>query len=1064
MIEKQKKSYLCKLPLGAVIRCVVLIAALVACLPQVSAQSNLDIRGTVNSVSDGLPLIGVNVLQKGTTNGTITDIEGHFRLNVPAGSEIEISYIGYINQSVRVTAGKTEYIINLIEDSKTLEEVVVIGYGVQKKSVVTAAISQVSGDELAKSVPTTFQNALKGKVSGVQIVSESGAPGANAKVRIRGIGTINNSDPLYLVDGMPVETINNINPSDIESVEVLKDAASAAIYGTRGANGVVLITTKKGSVSKPQLTYEVSYGWQNPTKKLDYMNAIEYQMMVNEMNMNHGKSPVYPNYNPNDPSTHPKAYTNWQDELLSENAMVYNHKLSLSGGNDRNLYFVSLGYVNQKGIVASEKSYYERYNARFNNTYTVIEDKSRFWLPKVTLETNINYSHTEKMGIGNNSDVSGVLTSMALTPPNEAIYQDDPTELAKYAQLYPNYVKDDNGRAYNIINMRELGNPMAVRQVSNNTLDKANDFAGNLGLNIGILPGLNFRTNFGFSWAFWSKRGYTPSYYVSTNNVNTTSSILHQKSERFTWQIENVLSYEKQLGKHNFSVLLGQSALSREKSGLYGDDYDLPRYGLDYAWLSSGAAERSQERVRDDIEEHKLASFFGRISYNYDERYMLSLVLRRDGSSNFGPENKYANFPSVSAGWNLTQESFMESRPEWLNLIKLRASWGRNGNESISPFQYTSTLTMGNNNVALGKGKNDQIYVGIVPSRFVNPAIKWETSEQTDIGVDFRFLDNSLSLSVDYFDKKTKDMILWLQIPKYLGYWGMNANSGTMSNKGFEFDANYRFKVGAVNLSVNGNASYVENIVTDRGPGFSSIAQLGAGLANPDVAIVESGMPYGYFRGYTHDGIFQNWDEVNAHVGPSGKLLQPNAQPGDVRFKNLYEDDLIDDKDLSMIGNPNPDWVYGFTLSGDWKNFDFSVFFQGVVGNQIFNYDRRPNVPYANWHRKWLGRWTGEGTSNWWPRVVEDDAANMNTSRVSNLYIEDGDYLRLKVLQLGYTLPANLTRKALVNNLRFYVQCDNLLTFSKYKGYDPEVGARSGMDSGTYPQARVFTVGASVNF
>ena len=1061
----EKHEVLSFKPFLWLVRTAVIMLVLASNCLTATAQTETRVHGTVKSATDGLPLIGVNVVEKGTSNGTITDINGSYTLTVPGNSELVFTYIGFANQEVKVISGKNTYDITLTEDSKALEEVVVIGYGVQKKSVVTAAISQVSGDELAKGSPTNFQNALKGKVSGVQIMSESGAPGAGSTVRIRGVGTINNSNPLYLVDGMPVDDINNINPSDIESVEVLKDAASAAIYGTRGANGVVLVTTKKGSVQKPVLTYEVSYGWQSSTKKLDYMNAAQYQMMVNEMNKNEGKELKFPNFDINNPSTYPTTETDWQDELLNNHALVYNHKVSLSGGTDRGIYYASFGYLNQNGVVASENSYYKRYNARFNNTYTLMEDKNRFWLPKVTFGSNISYSHTESMGIGNNSDVSGVLTSMALTPPNEPIYQTDPEQLKIYDQLYAGYVKDADGRAYNIINyMREMGNPLAVRDVSNNTLNTANNFNANLNLEATLLPGLKFRTNVGLAWAFWGSRGYTPEYYITTNNRNETSSVFHKKNESYKWQVENVLSYEKTIGKHAFSVLVGQSALSEESTGLTGEDYNLLRLGMEYAYLNSAAAERSLERTDDYINQHRLSSFFARATYNYAEKYMLSLVFRRDGSSNFGPNNKYASVPSISAGWNMTEEKFMKNRPGWLNLIKLRASWGRNGNESIGAFQYTSLLNMGSNNLALGKGSKDQIYVGIVSAGYANPSIQWETSEQTDLGIDLRLLNNSLSFSVDYFDKRTKDMILWLQTPKYLGYWGMNANSGTMSNKGVEMDATYRFKAGGVNFSVNGNASYVKNEVTDRGPGFSSIATLGAGMANPNVAIVESGMPYGYFRGYVHDGIFQNWDEVNAHVGPSGKPLQPNAKPGDIRFKNLCNDDLLDDKDLTMIGNPNPDWVYGFSLNIDWKNIDFSVFFQGVAGNQIFNYDRRANVPYANWHRKWLDRWHGEGTSNWWPRVVEDDGANQNTSRVSNLYVEDGDYLRLKVLQLGYTFPSLLTKKALISNLRIYIQCDNLLTFSKYRGYDPEVGSRSGLDSGSYPQARVFTLGASVSF
>ena len=1023
------------------------------------------ITGTIIDGETKEPIIGASVWLKNSSSGTVTNLDGHYSLTIEGiGGVLEFSYIGMKKQEIAIS-NKNVIDVILNPDTKKLDEVVVVGYGQQKKESVVVSMSSIKPKDIV--VPSrSLNNSLAGQVAGLIAVQRSGEPGYdNAEFWIRGVSTFaGGTSPLVLVDGVP-RSMSDIEPDEIETFSVLKDAAATAIYGAEGANGVVLVTTKKGSVQKPVLTYEVSYGWQSSTKKLDYMNAAQYQMMVNEMNKNEGKELKFPNFDINNPSTYPTTETDWQDELLNNHALVYNHKVSLSGCTDRGIYYASFGYLNQNGVVASENSYYKRYNARFNNTYTVMEDKNRFWLPKVTFGSNISYSHTESMGIGNNSDVSGVLTSMALTPPNEPIYQTDPEQLKIYDQLYAGYVKDADGRAYNIINyMREMGNPLAVRDVSNNTLNTANNFNANLNLEATLLPGLKFRTNVGLAWAFWGSRGYTPEYYITTNNRNETSSVFHKKNESYKWQVENVLSYEKTIGKHAFSVLVGQSALSEESTGLTGEDYNLLRLGMEYAYLNSAAAERSLERTDDYINQHRLSSFFARATYNYAEKYMLSLVFRRDGSSNFGPNNKYASFPSISAGWNMTEEKFMKNRPGWLNLIKLRASWGRNGNESIGAFQYTSLLNMGSNNLALGKGSKDQIYVGIVSAGYANPSIQWETSEQTDLGIDLRLLNNSLSFSVDYFDKRTKDMILWLQTPKYLGYWGMNANSGTMSNKGVEMDATYRFKAGGVNFSVNGNASYVKNEVTDRGPGFSSIATLGAGMANPNVAIVDSGMPYGYFRGYVHDGIFQNWDEVNAHVGPSGKPLQPNAKPGDIRFKNLCNDDLLDDKDLTMIGNPNPDWVYGFSLNIDWKNIDFSVFFQGVAGNQIFNYDRRANVPYANWHRKWLDRWHGEGTSNWWPRVVEDDGANQNTSRVSNLYVEDGDYLRLKVLQLGYTFPSLLTKKALISNLRIYIQCDNLLTFSKYRGYDPEVGSRSGLDSGSYPQARVFTLGASVSF
>jgi TonB-linked SusC/RagA family outer membrane protein len=1019
-------------------------------------QTQLRVNGVVSSGTDGSPLIGVSVVQAGSSNGTATRVDGSYELAVPVGGALQFSYLGYVSQQVSVESGRTVYNIILQEDEQSLEEVVVVGYGIQKKSVVTAAISQVSGNDLSKGSPTTFQNALKGKVSGALIVAESGAPGAGSRVLIRGVGTINNTSPLYLVDGMPMDAINNINPSDIQSVEVLKDAASAAIYGTRGANGVVLITTKQGVAAPPHLTYETSFGWQNPTKTLDYMNAAEYQMMFNEMRMNGGNQPVY--------SSAPAFDTNWQEELLNRNAPVVNHRVSLNGGSDRNLYYLSFGSLDQRGVVASEESYYKRYNARFNNTYKLIEDLSRMLFPKVTIETRLNYSHTQSNSIGNNSDVSGILTSMSLTPPNEPVYQTDETLLAQYKLLYPDYVTAKDGRVFNIINMRELGNPLALREIANNNVNSANDFAGNIALSAEIVKGLTVRSSGSFAWGFWGSRGFVKPYYISTATVSTQSRVYSNKNESFTWQAENTLTYEKLFGAHQVTALLGQSALSSTSTNLSGEDYNLLRYGLEYAWINSATADRTQERVSGGVSEHYMASFFGRLAYNYDEKYMLSLVLRRDGSSNFGPNNKYGSFPSVSAGWNVMNEKFMQDlNLNWLNAMKIRASWGRNGNESVGAFGYSSDVSTGGTNVALGIGGNEVVMTGAVNARYANPSIQWETSEQMDIGVDFRF-NNALSFSFDWFDKKTKDMLLYLETPKYLGYWGMDANVGTMSNHGYEMELIYDFKVRDIHFKLNANASNIKNLVTDKGSGISSIAQLGAGLANADVAIVQSGYPYGYFRGYTHDGIFQNWEEVNAHVGPSGKLLQPNAQPGDIRFANLNGDDLIDDKDLSLIGNPIPDWIFGFTLNADWRNFDFTAFFQGISGNQIYNYDRRPNLPYANWHRKWLDRWTGEGTSDWWPRVVEDDAANQNTGRVSQLYIEDGDYLRLKLLQLGYTLPVNITKKAGISSLRIFAQGDNLLTFTRYRGYDPEVGARSGMDSGTYPQSKVFTLGASVTF
>jgi TonB-linked SusC/RagA family outer membrane protein len=1025
-------------------------------IPGVIFAQNREVRGTVTDVATGDALVGVSVVQKGTTNAVITNVNGAFVINVPADAVLQFSSVGY--NTAEQLAQLTVLDIKLTESTTALDEVVVVGYGVQKKSVVTASISRVSADELDLEKPTNVQNALKGKVSGVQITSNSGQPGAESKIRIRGIGTVNDSNPLYIIDGMPSSSgINFLNPSDIESVEILKDAASAAIYGARGANGVILVTTKKGTKNtKTIFNYEFSYGFQNPAKKLDLMNSGEYQMIMNEMGANAGRGNNF--YFPTPVSVN----TDWQEEMTYHNAPLINHKFSLSGGGNKSTYYASFGVVDQSGIFAKGYADYNRYNARLNYANTLLETEERSWLNSIVFDAKINYSRTETFGSDIiNSEQGGIISSMNMLPPTDPVYQTDPTKVAEYAILYPNYVTDDDGRAYNILGAEDVVNPIAALRVRNQQIRISQIFGANFNLDFKLLPGLNFKTTLGYDFGFASDRSIIPVYTLNASSRNETSQVFDYKDESLTWQWENLLSYNVSLGKHNISVLAGTTLMSSHFSNIYGQDFELIEESLDKGYIDAATGPSEDERIHGTATDHRLASVFGRLSYNYDEKYLIEGIVRRDGSSNFGKKNQFAVFPSISAGWVFTNENFMENRPAWLEFAKIRVSWGQNGNENIGSFLYTSMMSNivgGWLNVSAVAG--GEVRMGMKPSGYVNQDLKWETSEQTDIGIDLRLL-KSLSISIDYFNKKTKDMLLWMALPMYSGYDGMYVNAGTVNNKGWEFDVSYKLTVGNVNFGINANASYVKNTVTDQGDDRVGIDNMLGGLGG-QVTYRENGMPYGFFYGYIHDGIFQNQAEINNYKYADGTLIQPGAQPGDIRWKDLDEKNGITPDDRTMIGNPNPDWTYGLALTADWKGLDFSVFFQGAQGNEIYKLYRRPNVSFANWDRSYLERWHGEGTSNWIPKIIEADSRN--TQVVSTLHVEDGSYFRLKVLQIGYTLPQTITQKVLMKKLRIFVQGENLLTITDYTGLDPEVGTRNGYDSGTYPQARILTFGINVTF
>ena len=1023
------------------------------------------VKGVVKDVT-GEPIIGASVLVKGTNNGTITNLDGAFSLsNVEEGVEIEITYVGYLPQIVKATIAPLNIILR--EDTKTLDEIVVIGYGTQKKSVVTASIAKVSSEDLSRTSPTRVDNALKGLAAGVQVTTLNGQPGASSRVRVRGIGTINNSDPLYIIDGMPVDGgIDNINPADIASIEVLKDAASGAVYGARAANGVVLVTTKKGSIGKTKVSYDFSYGWQSAWKKRDMLNATQYATLMNEAADYAGEAPRY------EQVASLGSGTNWQDALFYDNAPVQNHQLSISGASEKVNYYFSLGYYDQDGIIGGnyDASNYQRLSLRSNTMYTLFdESEQRNWLKKMTFSMNIAYSRVNSVGVTAGSLTGSPLGDALFMDPTMSVYAKDESELQNYDRnTYGDPIYDK--RSGQLLSMpssdfNELANPLARLSLpyEKNNSDK---IIATLAAELSVWDHLKYKFSWGSDLAFWGKDGWNHPHYLNKNATNDKSKVWSEMNRGYTWQIENVLTYDKTFGVHSFAVVLGQSAKKYTGRGLKGDAMDMIEYigdkaNLDFTTGLQSAGKRNA--TGGAFDPTTLASYFGRLSYNYDERYMLQVTVRRDGSSNFGPNNKWATFPSVSLGWNITNEKWMDQRPSWLTNTKLRLSWGKNGNENIGAFRYMANVAIGNNYV-FGTPGYQSIVMGSKPSGTPNKDLKWEESEQYDAGLDFGFFNNALTFTVDYFYKKTNGMLKEMSIPSYLGEskpWG---NVGSMKNEGVELELGYKFNKGDWNFGISANASYLKNELINlrNADGFEmydNVHQIG------NVSRAENGMPYPYFYGYKTNGIFQNKEQIDAYVNDKGQKLQPNAVPGDVIFVDFDKNGEINDKDKTMIGKGTPDWTFGLNLNASWKNIDFSMLLSGAMGQEIMDVTRRLDCRYVNLPAEFMNRWHGEGTSNTMPRFSW--ANNNDNWRVSDLYVHNGSYARIKNIQLGYTLPSYLTQKIFIQKLRFYVAAENLLTMTSYKGLDPELNGderSNGIDRGYYPQARTFTVGVNLNF
>jgi TonB-linked SusC/RagA family outer membrane protein len=1046
------------------------------------------ISGTVVD-DNGDAVIGASVVEKGNPQkGTITDFDGNFTIRVNEGTTLVVSYIGYVTQEVKATHNMR---VVMKEDAQTLQDVVVIGYGVQKKSVVTASIAKVSSEDLEGKTRLRAEDALKGMAAGVNVTSASGQPGAKSMIRIRGIGTINDSNPLYIIDGMPTnqDGMESVNPNDIESIEVLKDAASGAIYGARAANGVILVTTKKGKTGKAQINYNFSYGWQSAWKKRDVTGATDYAILQNERAVQTGQAPLYQDpYNLIDVNGEKinGFGTNWQNLLFNDNAPIQQHDVSISGASDKVNYYLSLGYFTQEGIVGGNygQSNYDRLTIRSNNQFNLFdESKERNFLNKLDLGANISYMRVHNTGIEANSTWGSPLGSALYLAPTLPVtltqlgYEENGD--ARYGQAmidrYSAYdlYYDANGNPYTIPgyvgSYQEQNNPIAMMQ-GNPSKNWSHKFMPKFTIDLQLWDALKYHFSYSAELSFWGYDAATlQKYYLSGNNNADHTSATSYKGQNTTWQIENTLTYDKTFGKHTIGVVLGQSALKFTGDELGGSHWNLVNINkpslnyttggdLELSTDADGKVTGAKSLVGawgGPYTEHRLSSLFARLSYNYDEKYMVQATIRRDGSSRFGSNNKYGVFPSFSLGWNIMNEKFMESTKGWLNNLKLRASWGKNGNDNIGDFAYTTLTALGaSSNYYFGRTAS--LVYGSKANRLANEDLKWEESEQTDLGIDFGFWNNKLTFSVDYFIKKTNGMIIEMPIPSYVGEARPLANVGDMENKGVEFELGYKWNISDARFAVKGNASYLKNELKNLGndTGFLNygISQFSDGGTR-----AENGQPFPFFYGYKTDGIIQNAAEAAEYNAKYGT----NKQPGDFRFVDTDQNGVINSDDRTNIGNGVPTWTFGLNLDADWKGFDLSLFFQGVSGADVFDATYRQDIASGNYPTWVLQRWTGEGTSNKVPTLGKSE-----NWVCSDMYIQDGSYLRLKNITLGYTLPTNLTKKVNISRLRIYARAENLFTWTKYWGFDPEIGSGStslGVDYGVYPQARTYTLGFNIS-
>jgi TonB-linked SusC/RagA family outer membrane protein len=908
--------------------------------------------------------------------------------------------------------------------------------------LVTGAISKVGSEDLKKTSDMRVTQALQGKTAGVVISSNSGQPGDQVSIRIRGIGTNGDAEPLYIIDGLPMSGAGTdfLNSNDVESIEVLKDAASAAIYGARGANGVILITTKSGKKdTKMVVSYDGYYGVQNPWRKLRLLDSQEYIMLTNEAAVNGGLSPKF---SVSDISSF-TADTDWQDEMFNYNAPKQNHSVSFNGGNDKISYSSSLNYFAQDGIVAQGKSKFEKFGYRLN---TVAE----FGFLK--FGSNLNLAYINSKGIETNTHFGTGLGQAINMPPIVPVKYED----GSWA------TPEDFG-----VGLQEITNPVAMLDKLNSAT-KTSKLIGGLFAEVDFgkinssLKGLNFKSTYSGEMALVNTRGYSPFYYLDAMHFTITDKASKSMNLYSRWNFENVLTYDKTIDTHHFTVMAGTTAFKDMFENLSGEKADVIFDDFEHSYIDN-ATDPESASVGGGYSEHTVASLFGRLNYDLMDRYMLTATIRRDGSSRFGSENKYGYFPSVAAGWVISREDFLSGVSDAIDLLKLRASWGQNGSENIGNFGYTSII--GNQNIYYFGDSKTQ-YNGTQPTKIANPSLKWETSEQTNIGLDFATLESSLRVTLDYYVKTTKDWLVTAPVPMLVGNSAPTINGGSVRNSGFEGEVSYKKQFGKLYFNASINGAYNKNEVLDIRNSEKRLQGGDGGFGQSGVLFAEVGTPMGVFYGVKTDGIFQTDEEIKAYVNSTGGKIQPNAKPGDIKFIDANGDGRITDADRVELGSPYPDFTGGLNLNLEYKGFDMNMFIYAALGQEVYDATRRYDMNGTNYRADWLNRWTGPGTSNTYPRVTfVDDNQNMKT--VSDFFIHDGSFVRLRNITLGYTLPKSVTDYIKIKSLRFYVTAENLLTFTSYKGYDPEIGGgvfSNGIDHGIYPQARTVLGGVNITF
>ncbi|ANQ52752.1 TonB-dependent receptor [Flammeovirga sp. MY04] len=987
------------------------------------------IQGSITDETGG-PLPGVNVSIQGTTIGTITDFDGKFRLKITTDDTIlSFSSIGYKTVELPVGA-QTEINLQMEVDLEELEEVVVIGYGTAKKSDVTGSVSTVKQEELTVIATEDVNKALQGRVPGVQ-VTNSGNPASGSKVRVRGIGTINNSEPLYVVDGFPMQDISHIAPQDVESMEVLKDASATAVYGSRGANGVILITTKRGKAnSKYTYTFNAQAGVKEASNVIEMANASEYAQLGLEANRFAEGTDEFEQLSYVANGNY--QGTDWQDELLRQGSFQ-NYNFGINGGSEKNQFNFSTSYVKDEGILKGTDL--EKFFVKFNNNHKLTR-----WLD---FGQNIAYTHANYSLTNLNDIYSSPLTQALWVDPITPVYNPD----GSYARANWSY---NNNPAR-----------MAEQEQYKRSFD--NRIVGNFSLNAKATKELSFTSNFGVDYRNQSQKMYLPEYYVSNEEQRMISQLDEHRNIRFDWVWSNYANYTKTFGKHTVGGMVGMEMQYFSYNNMMATGYDVP-FNENMRYL--GSAKGSDFFSTSNQGANALQSYFARANYSFDNKYLLTATFRADGSSKFADGNRWGFFPSFSAGWNIKEEDFIKES-DIVSQLKLRAGWGEVGNQSSAGNNdYLSTVT---NN--LRYVVNGQVIEGRIPTTLSNPDLRWESSEMTNVGVDMGLFNDQLTFSAEYFIKNTKDMVVPQPVPDYVGANSPNVNVGTMQNKGFEFAINYRNVEHEVKWNIGANIAVIQNQVTNLG----ETGHIDGGYIDKlgFTTRTEEGQEIAYFYGYQTDGIFRSQEELDAHVDGEGNPLQPNAGIGDVKFVDANGDGVIDDDDKMNLGSAIPTFTGSFNIGMEYKGFDLNLFFTGSYGNEVANIQKfwieDSNVQKNQTKNYYDNRFhpvnNPDGTM---PRVVSGDPNN--NRRFSDRYVEDASYLRLQNVQLGYSFSDNVCKKMHMQRFRVYASVDNLFTLTNYSGYDPEVPDHygdplaQGIDIGNYPKSRTFSVGLNVTF